>query len=45
MKADKIIELGLQLGCKKENIEFGLKDSPKETEKAILEAAKFMKLK
>lgn len=42
MEKKKLIELGKKLGMKEENIEYGLKEKPKETENAILEATKFM---
>ena len=45
MKKDKLAELANKLGIKKENFEFGMKDKPKETEKSILDAAKFMGIK
>ena len=44
MEKKKLLELAEKLGIKKENAEFGLKEKPKETEKSILDAAKFMGL-
>ena len=45
MDKKKIIELGEKIGLKKENIELGLKEKPKEIEKAIVDGAKFMGVK
>lgn len=44
MEKKKLIELAEKLGIKKENAEFGLKEKPKETEKSILDGAKFIGL-
>jgi hypothetical protein len=44
MKKEKLTELAEKLGMNKAATEFGLKTKPKETEKQIVDAAKFMGL-
>jgi len=45
MEKKKLMELAEKLGMNKAATEFGLTEKPKETEKQILDAAKFMGLK
>jgi len=44
MKEDKLLELAEKLNFNKAATEVGLKSKPKETEKQITDAAKFMGL-